>query len=70
MTDRGYLRKNAFADIVVIDPKTVIDKATFTDPHQYCAGIRHVFVNGRAAVYNGIPTGERAGKVLIHVSKK
>ncbi|MCH8828351.1 MAG: amidohydrolase family protein, partial [Planctomycetes bacterium] len=70
MKDRGYLRKNAFADIVVIDPKTVIDKATFTSPHQYCAGIRYVFVNGRAAVYNGTPTGERAGRVLIHKSRK
>ena len=66
MKDRGYLRKGAFADIVVFNPKTIIDKATFTEPHQYCAGIRHVFVNGRVAVSNGVPTGERAGKVLRH----
>jgi N-acyl-D-amino-acid deacylase len=70
MTDRGYIRKGAFADIVVINPKTVIDKATFTEPHQYCEGIQFVFVNGKAAVYNATPTGERAGRVLLHTSKK
>ncbi|MFQ5730343.1 MAG: amidohydrolase family protein [Planctomycetaceae bacterium] len=66
LKDRGYLKTGAFADIVVIDPKTVIDKATFTEPHQYCAGVRHVFVNGRVAVSNGVPTGDRAGRVLRH----
>jgi len=66
MKNRGYLKVGRFADVVVFDPKTIIDKATFTNPHQYCAGIRYVFVNGRAAVYQGTPTGERAGRVLKH----
>ena len=65
ITDRGYVKLGAYADIAVFDPKRFIDKATFTEPHQYCAGLRYVFVNGRAAVHNGIPTGDRAGKVLV-----
>ncbi len=69
MKSRGYLKRGAYADVVVIDPKTVIDKATFSEPHQYCAGILHVFVNGRAAVYNGTPTGQRAGRVLKHKTR-
>lgn len=69
LKDRGYLKTGNFADVVVFDPQRFIDKATFTDPHQYCAGLRHVFVNGRVTVYNGTPTGERAGKVLKHQSK-
>lgn len=68
LTDRGYLKKGAYADIAVFDPKAFIDKATFTQPHQYCAGLRHVFLNGHAAVYNGTPTGDRAGRVLVHRS--
>jgi N-acyl-D-amino-acid deacylase len=69
LKDRGTLKTGLYADVVVFDPRRFIDKATFADPHQYCAGLRHVFVNGRAAVYNGIPTGERAGMVLKHNSK-
>jgi N-acyl-D-aspartate/D-glutamate deacylase len=68
LKDRGTLKTGQFADVVVFDPRRFIDKATFTDPHQYCAGLRHVFVNGQPAVYNGIPTGERAGKVLKRTS--
>lgn len=70
MQDRGYVCKGAFADLVVIDPKTVIDKATFAEPHQYCAGILHVFVNGQVVVSNGIPTGSRPGRVLRHKPTK
>lgn len=70
LKDRGYLKVGVFADIAVFDPERFIDKATFTDPHQYCAGLVYVFVNGQPAVYRGIPTGHRAGKVLKHVSTR
>jgi N-acyl-D-amino-acid deacylase len=62
--DRGLLRTDAWADIVVFDPNTVIDKATFTHPHQYAAGIEHVILNGQHVVKDGEPTGIMAGVVL------
>ena len=70
MTDRGYLREGAFADIAVFDPKQVRDTATYDDPHQYSTGVRYVFVAGEPAVYRGTPTGALAGRALRHVSAK
>lgn len=64
LRDRGVVREGAFADLVVLDPQRVADTATFTQPHQYPEGIRHVLVNGRFAVYEGEQTQERAGRVL------
>jgi len=64
LADRGVLRKGAFADIVVFDPATVIDKATFQEPYAFPAGIAHVFVNGAHSVRDGLQTEKRAGKVL------
>jgi len=64
LTDRGYLKKGQAADIVVFDPKTIIDTATFENPHQYATGMRYVFVNGVAAVHEGTPTGAIAGRAL------
>lgn len=64
LSDRGYLRKGLAADIVVFDPKELIDRATFEQPFQYSAGIRYVFVNGTVAVYQGTPTGAAAGRAL------
>ena len=52
------------ADIVVFDPETVIDNATFDDPHRYPDGMPHVLVNGEPVVLNGSHTGARPGKVL------
>ena len=64
--DRGYLKADYFADVVVFDPKTYIDAATFDDPHQYAQGTRYVFVNGQPAVFQGVPTGTLAGRALRH----
>ncbi len=61
---RGFLKKGYFADIVIFDPETVIDKATYTDPHQYPEGIDYVFVSGILTVSNGRHTGVSAGKAL------
>lgn len=63
---RGYLKKNYFADIVVFDPLTVNDRATFSDPHQYPDGIKYVFVNGVLTIKDGEHTGTFAGSVLRH----
>lgn len=64
MTDRGVLRQGAAADIVVLDPARVRDRATFKDPHNAPEGIEHVLVNGQWTVRGGVHTGARAGKVL------
>ena len=52
------------ADIVVYDPTTLQDKATFDDPHQYCVGVEYVFIGGKLAVYRGRPTGALHGQAL------
>ena len=62
--DRGELRQGAFADVVVFDPATVADRATYDDPLAAPVGIRAVFVNGTLAVDRGQVTGLRAGAVL------
>ena len=64
LTRRGRLTGGAFADIVVFDPATVADRATFQSPHQYPVGIPHVIVNGLAVVDGGRLTDGRAGRVL------
>ena len=61
---RGRLREGYFADVVVFDPKTVIDHATYTQPHQYATGVQHVFVNGVHVIKNGEHTGAKPGKAL------
>ncbi len=70
LEDRGVLEEGAFADVVAFNPETVIDRATFEDPHQYPVGIDYVIVNGRVVVENGDYTGELAGKVLRHKGEK
>jgi N-acyl-D-aspartate/D-glutamate deacylase len=54
------------ADIVVFNPGTVIDRATFEKPHQYAEGVLHVLVNGQAVLADGKTTGARPGRVLRH----
>ncbi|MCP3924130.1 MAG: amidohydrolase family protein [Desulfobacterales bacterium] len=61
---RGIIRSGYFADIAVIDLKKLTDHATYRDPHQYCEGIEHLFVNGTHSIENGIATGKRNGKTL------
>ena len=62
--DRGVLREGFFADIVIFDPETVIDRATYEDPHQVSDGIRDVFVNGVAVVRAGEHTGAKPGMIV------
>lgn len=69
LTDRGYLKPGAFADVVVFDPKKYRDQATFDHPHQYATGVRYVFVNGKLAIEEGKHGGTLAGKVLRHAGK-
>jgi N-acyl-D-amino-acid deacylase len=61
---RGMLAPGYFADIVVFDPKTIGDKATFDKPHQYSVGVQHVFVNGIQVLDKGEPTGKAAGRFV------
>ena len=64
LTDRGRIREGAYADLVVFDPATVADRATFQDPHQYPVGIDWVVVNGVVAVEAGRYLDRRPGRVL------
>ncbi len=59
--ERGRIVEGAYADIVVFDPATVQDMATYTDPHRYPVGIDHVLINGRFVIRGGALTGERPG---------
>jgi len=65
---RGELREGNWADIVLFDPETVQDTATYNDPHHYPKGIPYVFVNGIAVIQNGEHTGAKAGKALRHAA--
>jgi len=64
LTDRGLLRPGMAADITIFDPSTVIDRATFENPHQYSEGIRYVVVNGTVVLDNGTITDARPGRGL------
>jgi len=63
-TDRGLIKTGLAADLVIFDPATVGDRATFTDPFQYPVGIDTVIVNGRVVLDKGRHTGERPGVVI------
>lgn len=64
LSDRGNVRAGARADLVVFDPDTIIDRATYDDPRQTPLGIHYVVVNGEVTVENGQYTGARAGRVI------
>lgn len=61
---RGTLAPDSFADVVVFDPETVIDKATFEEPHQLATGFVHVFVNGEQVLKDGEHTGATPGRFV------
>ncbi|MBN2317001.1 MAG: D-aminoacylase [Sedimentisphaerales bacterium] len=64
LLDRGLLRPGMMADIVIFDPDRIIDRATFTNPHQYPDGIEYVIVNGCLVVERGGMTDQRPGRAL------
>jgi N-acyl-D-amino-acid deacylase len=61
---RGLLKAGYFADLVLFDPATIQDHATFEKPHQYATGVHHVWVNGIQVLKDGNPTGKAAGRVV------
>ncbi len=67
-SDRGRIAVGKKADVVIFNPDTIIDQATYTDPHRYPVGIETVLVNGKIAIKNGEHTGVLAGEILHHQS--
>ena len=64
LADRGLVKEGLKADLVMFDPQTVRDTATFTQPHQYAEGVSLVVINGQIAFENGRMTAARPGRVL------
>jgi N-acyl-D-amino-acid deacylase len=64
LNDRGVLKAGMYADVVVFDPATIIDNATFERPHQLSTGVRYVLVNGVEVVREGRHTGAKPGRVV------
>jgi N-acyl-D-amino-acid deacylase len=64
LKDRGMLRKGYFADVVIFDPSTVQDHATYDKPHQLSTGVDEVWINGIEALHNGNATGNPSGRFV------
>jgi N-acyl-D-amino-acid deacylase len=64
LEQRGFLKPGMFADVVIFDPATIADRATFEKPHQYAVGVRDVLVNGVVVLRNGEHTNARPGRAL------
>lgn len=64
LKDRGQLAPGYLADVVVFDPATIIDRATYEKPQQYATGVKYVFVNGRQVVRDGEHTGAKPGRFV------
>jgi len=62
--DRGSLKEGYYADVLVFDPETIIDNATFDNPHQYSTGIEQVIVNGQQVIVDGEHTGAKPGQAV------
>ncbi len=62
--ERGLLRVGSFADVVVFDPQTIADQATFTQPHQLSVGVQHVWINGVRVLKDGQHTGALPGRIM------
>src|SRR5437879_3262689 len=61
---RGFIKEGMFADVVVFDPATIADRATFAEPHKYAVGMKHIFVNGVPVLKDGEHTGAKPGRAL------
>ena len=66
---RGFIQEGMFADLVVFDPATIADRATFEKPHQYAVGMKDVFVNGVQVLKDGEHTGAKPGRALAGPGK-
>jgi N-acyl-D-aspartate/D-glutamate deacylase len=69
-TDRGRIAVGAWADLVVLDPETIADKATFLEPHQHSVGVDHVLVGGKFVLKDGMMTGELPGRPITRTDSK
>jgi len=67
LNDRGEIKTGFWADVIIFDPNSIIDHATFVAPHQYPSGISYVLVNGRIAINHGKSTKSLSGKVLKNI---
>src|SRR5665213_436246 len=64
LQDRGLLKSGYFADVVIFDPNTIQDHATYAKPHQLATGVSYVFVNGTLALKDGVATGAASGRFV------
>jgi N-acyl-D-aspartate/D-glutamate deacylase len=69
LAERGYLKTGYYADVLVFDPKTYRDQATYDKPHQYAGGVRYLFVNGKLVIDEGKYKQVLAGRPLRHAEK-
>lgn len=67
---RGALKPGYFADVVVLDPETIQDHATYDKPHHYATGVQHVFVNGIQVLAKGVHTGNTPGQIVYGIGKQ
>ncbi len=70
LAGRGRIEAGCYADIVVFDPATIADRATYQDPHQYAVGVRDVVVNGAVTLRNGEFAGNFAGRAVYGPGKR
>jgi N-acyl-D-amino-acid deacylase len=64
LDQRGFIKEGMYADVVVFDPATIADRATFDKPHQFAVGMKQVFVNGKQVIKDGEHTGAKPGRAL------
>ncbi len=69
LADRGFIKEGMYADVVIFDPTTIADHATFEKPHQYTTGMKHVLVNGKQVLKDGEHTGATPGRALYGPGK-
>jgi N-acyl-D-amino-acid deacylase len=69
LRDRGMVREGMAADLFLFDPERIIDRATFSDPHQFPEGVEYVLVNGQVVIDQGKHTGLKPGRILYGPGK-